>query len=251
MQRCLSSKSLQTINTQSLPTEAGRVHPSCNCSSTASTLFWSSIDFIIINYGCDLTLLNNNDNEARILSTQWSNQFELISCVRNVATYNNFFSGSNQSRFFSWELLTIRDVQFRTSYLCSYQCSPQVPTRLSWRLPKQTPSSLCHASPSCSMAICGREKNHWSQCIKGHIFFPPSVQRHAKRYGEEGFRFISLMKKITWRYFGEDWSPPIAKAPVKIIAAVNWQQHPQCTLERQLRANNRDEYSSLYSFRVR
>ena len=26
--------------------------------------------------------------------------------------------------------------------------------------------------------------------------------------------------------------PPIAKAPVKIIAAVNWQQHPQCTLER-------------------
>ena len=91
MQRCLSSKSLQTINTQSLPTGVGRVHPSCNCSSTASTLFWSSIDFIIINYGCDLTLLNNNDNEARILSTQWSNQFELISCVRNVATYNNFF----------------------------------------------------------------------------------------------------------------------------------------------------------------
>ena len=76
MQRCLSSKSLQTINTQSLPTGAGRVHPSCNCSSTASTLFWSSIDFIIINYGCDLTLLNNNDNEARILSTQWSNQWK-------------------------------------------------------------------------------------------------------------------------------------------------------------------------------
>ena len=62
---------------------------------------------------------------------------------------------------------------------------------------------------------------------------------------------FSLLWKITWRYFGEDWSPPIAKAPVKIIAAVNWQQHPQCTLERHLRANNRDEYSSLYSFRVR
>ena len=214
MQRCLSSKSLQTINTQSLPTGAGRVHPSCNCSSTASTLFWSSIDFIIINYGCDLTLLNNNDNEARILSTQWSNQFELISCVRNVATYNNFFSGSNQSRFFSWELLTIRDVQFRTSYLCSYQCSPQVPTRLSWRLPKQTPSSLCHASPSCSMAICGREKNHWSQCIKGHIFFPPSVQRHAKRYGEEGFSFISAVsyeRKLHEDILGRTEAPPLQK----------------------------------------
>ena len=163
------------------------------------------------------------------------------------------FSGSNHSGFFSWELLTIRDVQFRTSYLCSYQCSPQVPTRLSWRLPKQTPSSLWHASPSCSMAICGREKNHWSQCIKGHIFFPPSVQRHAKRYGEEGFSFISAVsyEKNYMKIFWGGLKPPLAKAPVKIIAAVNWQQHPQCTLERHLRANNRDEYSSLYSFRVR
>ena len=42
MQRCLSSKSLQTINTQSLPTGAGRVHPSCH----SSTLFWSSINAI-------------------------------------------------------------------------------------------------------------------------------------------------------------------------------------------------------------
>ena len=128
--------------------------------------------------------------------------------------YNNFFSGSNQSRFFSWELLTIRDVQFRTSYLCSYQCSPQVPTRLSWRLPKQTPSSLCHASPSCSMAICGREKNHWSQCIKGHIFFPPSVQRHAKRYGEEGFSFISAVsyEKNYMKIFWGGLKPPHCKS---------------------------------------
>ena len=124
------------------------------------------------------------------------------------------FSESNQNGFFSWELLTIRDVQFRTSYLCSYQCSPQVPTRPSWRLPKQTPSSLCHASPSCSMAICGREKNHWSQCIKGHIFFPPSVQRHAKRYGEEGFSFISAVsyEKNYMKIFWGGLKPPHCKS---------------------------------------
>ena len=42
----------------------------------------------IINYGCDLTLLNNNDNEARILSTPWSNQnWTDLMCVE----FCNFF----------------------------------------------------------------------------------------------------------------------------------------------------------------
>ena len=35
------------------------------------------------------------------------------------------------------------------------------------------PLSLCHASPSCPMTICRREKNHCSQCFKGHILWTP------------------------------------------------------------------------------
>ena len=172
----------------------------------------------------------------------------------NVATYNNFFqeviradssAGSfSQLGMYNSELCTCIVISVPPRSLRGCHGSSQ----------RKPPSTLCHASPSCPMTICRQEKNHCSQCFKGHIFFPPSVQRHAKRYDEDwgGVKLYicRLLWKITWRYFRDDWSPPLQKH--LLWYQLQWTgSNTSNVLRSDTWANNRGGYSSLYSFRLR